>query len=83
MSNNLNGILKDFLEMRKGLHKNGPPPAANQPIKGKHVTKTKEAIKSDMLAPSLTKIIEDKPAKKEVLDYFQKEADRLTAEKMK
>jgi hypothetical protein len=80
---NQNSILKDFLEMRKGLHKNGPPAPANQPIKGKQLTKTKEGIKSDMLAPTLTKIIEDKPAKKEVLDYFQKEADRLTAEKMK
>lgn len=79
----VNGILKDFLEMRKGLHKNQPP-APTQPAKGgRHPTKTKEAIQSEILAPTLTKIIEDKPAKKDVCEYFQKECDRLTQEKMK
>jgi hypothetical protein len=78
----LNGILKDFIEMRKGLNKTPAPAPASANHKGKHLTKTKEAVQSDMLAPTLTKIIEDKPAKKDVLEYFQKEADRLTAQKM-
>ena len=82
MSTQLNGILKDFLEMRKGLHKAQAPAPANANHKGKHNTKTKEGVQSEMLAPTLTKIIEDKPARKEVLEYFQKECDRLTQQKM-
>ena len=68
--------------MRKGLNKASAPAPAKANPKGKHLTKTKEAIQSDILAPTLTKIVEDKPGRKEVMEYFQKEADRLTAQKM-
>ena len=77
----LNGLLKDFLEMRKSLHKEEtkPVPAVK---KGGKKGATAMAISEEMTEGSLAKIIEDKPSKKDVCQYFQKLADRLTAEKM-
>ncbi len=85
MKQSANGILKDFLEMRKGLHKDGPPAsvAADNKAKGKKGGKTSDALVGELTGITVAKIIEDKPGKKDVSEYFQREADRLTATKMK
>lgn len=44
---------------------------------------TGEAISQQMTEDTLAGIIESKPGKKKVEEYFQKECTRLTTEKMK
>lgn len=82
----VNGILKEFLDMRRNLHK------ANQTTEatlksaretGKRNTATKTPQTNEMVDTSLATIIEDKPKKAVVCEYFQKMADRLTKDKMK
>lgn len=76
--------------MRKSLHKTAPPAqitsavASNGSPKKTRASKgTADAKREDFQGMSVATIIEEKPPKKEVLEYFQKECDRLTAEKMK
>ena len=84
-----NSVLKDFLDMRRALHKTGAPPPVSSAIQtaekktGKKLGKTKEAASEELFGMSVAKIIEEKPNKKEICEYFQKECDKLTAEKMK
>lgn len=85
MAREVPGFLKDFLAMRKALPKVAPPPPpATAPAlaKPKKTRGTKDSLAGDLTEASVAKIIEDKPPKKEVMDYFQKECDRLTAEKI-
>ena len=74
-----NPFLKSFLEMRRSLHKEQQAPVA-QPKKKKG---TGEAISQQMTEDTLAGIIESKPGKKKLEEYFQKECTRLTTEKMK
>lgn len=71
--------------MRKNLHKSAPPTTVKENVKktGKNLGKTKEAILNEEFGITVAKIIEEKPSKKIVCEYFQKEADNLTKEKMK
>jgi hypothetical protein len=89
MGREIPGFLKDFLQMRKNLHKETPPQIVSA-VAGDGNAKKTRAPKStsdgritDMMEISVAKIIEDKPPKKEVMAYFQKECDRMTNEKMK
>ena len=85
MSGQHNEFLASFLKMRREHNKN--PTTAPEPTtaKGKMKARGKTAapLEDDMAQLSLAKIIEEKPAKKVVCDYFQQLADRLTNEKMK
>lgn len=72
-----NSVLKNFLEMRRSLHKEEKKPAGSRK-KG-----TSAALVANATEGTLAKIIEEKPSKKEVSEYFQKECSRLTADKMK
>lgn len=72
--------------MRRNLHK------ANQSTEatlksaretGKRNTATKTPQVNELVDTSLATIIEDKPKKAIVCEYFQKMADRLTKEKLK
>lgn len=90
MPREIPGFLKDFMEMRKNLHKTAPPAqivsavASNGTPKKTRASKgTADAQREDFQGISVTKIIEEKPPKKEVMEYFKKECDRLTADKMK
>ena len=81
-----NGILKDFLAMRRNLHKESQSTAATIAAAketGKRNTATKTPQQNEMVDVTLATIIEDKPKKSVVCEYFQKMADRLTQEKMK
>jgi hypothetical protein len=91
MPNNISGFLKDFMEMRKALHKSAPQPIvsglANPATGAKKQTRaskgTSDATLGDLHEMTVAKIIETKPSKKDVKAYFQKVCDKLTAEKMK
>jgi hypothetical protein len=81
-----NGILKEFLDMRRNIHKqHQTTAAATESAKqtGKRNTATKTPLIDELTEISLATIIEDKPKKAVVCEYFQKMADRLTREKMK
>ena len=75
--------------MRKSLHKEAPAQIVSavaskgNPKKTRASKGTADGSREDLYGVSVAKIIEEKPPKKEVLEYFQKECDRLTAEKMK
>ena len=80
-----NEFLRQFLEMRK-QHKAAPAQAPESTTtKGKMKARGKTAapIEGEMAGVTVAKIIEDKPNKKTVCEYFQQLADRLTSEKMK
>jgi hypothetical protein len=77
-------FLKDFLSMRQQLHKNqSVVPTVSAPIPAKKGKGTADQSIDDLMGLSVAKIIEEKPPKKEVMGYFQKQCDRLTKEKMK
>jgi len=87
--NNIPSFLKDFLDMRKSLHKSAPAPivsatpASTTGKKTRASKGTSDGTLGDLQEMSVAKIIEEKPPKKEVKAYFQKMCDKLTAEKMK
>lgn len=85
MPKEIGGFLKDFMTMRKNLHQQRPEIVnALGPIPAVKKTKgTSDAVVENLMEISLAKIIEDKPKKKDVKEYFQKVCDRLTTEKMK
>jgi hypothetical protein len=72
-----NSILQNFIQMRRSLHKEEKKPAASRK-KG-----TSAAMVTNATEDTLAKILEEKPGKKVLIEYFQKECSRLTAEKMK
>ena len=76
-----NDFLRQFVEMRKALAPNpmaaarvDPTPKSKRAKKGSSVQKVSEG--------GLQHIIENKPGRKEVEEYFQKACDDLTSEKM-
>lgn len=87
MPREISPFLKDFLAMRQNLHKQATqmaaPIVANAVPIGKKVKSTKEQTMDDMMGGSIARIIEEKPPKKEVMDYFQTQCDKMTKEKMK
>jgi hypothetical protein len=86
MVREVSGFLKDFMDMRKNLHKAAPPQIVSAVAPEKKVRASKgtaDGVREELQGITVAKIIEEKPPKKEVMAYFQKECDRLTAEKMK
>jgi hypothetical protein len=78
----INSVLKDFMEMRRSLHKNEPTKVEQRTAARK--AKTMPTGDNDTpLEITLARIIEDKPKKKELELFFQRECDKLTKEKMK
>ena len=77
--------------MRRNLHKMSPAPSATLPMttgapaapKSKKQMSTSQAANDAMMGISVAKIIEEKPPKKDVCQFFQNTCDRLTKEKMK
>ena len=83
MAREVPAFLKDFLAMRKSLPKIANPTPVQQAAAPKTKKKSTSQGTLDQLGEmSIAKIIEDKPPKKVVLEYIQKECDRLTAEKL-
>ena len=78
-----NSFLKEFLNMRKTIVPSSIPvaPAA----KKKDEKKKKRPIEPTQTTESagLAEIVENKPNKKVVIEYLQKRANELSAEKMK
>ena len=84
MSREIPPFLKDFLMMRQQLHKNqSTTPTVVTPSTAKKAKSTGAQKIDDMMEISVAKIIEEKPPKKEVMGYFQKQCDKMTKEKMK
>lgn len=86
MSRDIPPFLKDFLNMRRNLHKEAPPPQVVSAVgdpKKRTAKGTSDHRQDEMMGITVAKIIEEKPPKKEVMEYFQRECDRLTKDKMK
>jgi hypothetical protein len=86
MSRDIPPFLKDFMNMRRNLHKEAPPPqVVSVKADGKKRTAkgTSDHRADELTGITVAKIIEEKPPKEEVKQYFQKECDRMTKEKMK
>ena len=84
---NHNSFLKEFLEMRKGLSPSQPATANlasnSLPKKGGRTnSKPKMTSTQKVENGGIMHIIENKPPKKEVIEYLQKRANELTEEKM-
>jgi hypothetical protein len=84
---NHNSFLKEFLEMRKGLSPSQPATAnlaaAVLPQKGTRNKKKPSLTQTQKVQDGgLMHITENKPPKKEVIEYLQKRANELTVEKM-
>lgn len=79
---NKNDFLKQFIEMRKAIAPSGAVAARVDPTPtSKRAKKTSSVQK--ITEGGLQHIIENKPPRKEVEEYFQKACDELTADKMK
>jgi hypothetical protein len=76
-----NDFLRQFLEMRKAI---APSPMATARVEP--APKSKRAKKGSsvqkVMDGGIQHIIENKPGRKEVEEYFQKSCDELTSEKM-
>ena len=76
----MSSFLNDFISMRKGLAK----PLVQNTLKPKTPSQKKlMSPAQDVEESTLTRIIETKPPRKELLQYLQKRANELTVEKMK
>lgn len=77
-------FLRDFIAMRKNLHKAPEPnaPVGSLPRKGAKKGGTTEATQQELSEISVAKIVEEKPPAKELGKYFQSMCDRLTKQKM-
>ncbi len=71
--------------MRKSLKKSGPPVSVGEDNKAKNKKggKTSDAMTGEVTGLTLATIIENKPGKKDVSEYFQRMGDALTQHKMK
>lgn len=79
----VNSFLNEFIKMRKEA--NPIPNAANAAGAVKRRgTNTKDVAKvsRDVINGGLQRIIDEKPHKREVIDYLQERANGLTVEKM-
>ena len=77
-----NDFLKQFIEMRRSVAPN--PSAAAAAAKAEPAakkTKKGNAIR-EVMEGNIAYIIEEKPNKKHVMEYFQEMCDGLTAKKM-
>jgi len=79
------GFLKEFIEMRKNISKVLPQAsvASDNKAKNKKGGKTSDAMVGELTGLTLATIIEKKPGKKEVSEYFQRMGDALTEQKMR
>jgi hypothetical protein len=75
-----NDFLRQFVEMRKAIAPSGAAAARVEPPASKRAKKTSSAQK--VSEGGLQHIIENKPGRKEVEEYFQTRCDELTSEKM-
>jgi hypothetical protein len=78
-----NDFLRKFIEMRKTI---APTPAAAAELNKKEPMskKTKKgSLIREVLDGSISHIIEEKPPRKKVEEYFQTMCNELTAAKMK
>lgn len=83
---NINSVLKDFMDMRKNLHKDTTQPMTKKEERAKALKgKTNPSVLSTdtPIEITLARIIEAKPKRKEVETFLQAECDKLTKEKMK
>ena len=81
-ANVVNGFLKEFLDMRKSLHKTPAPAPQPGSTAAKDKKTAAKSLHHENIGMTMATIIEELPPKKDVCDYFQKECDRLTAQKM-
>jgi hypothetical protein len=79
----INSFLHDFIKMRKEAQPLANAAGATGAVK-KRGTNTKDVGKAspDRLNGGLQRIIDEKPHKREVIDYLQERANGLTVEKM-
>ena len=75
-----NAFLRQFIEMRKSIAPNPMATVAAAPPASKKAKKTSKA--QVYTEGGLQEIIETKPGKKHLEEYFQKMCNELTAEKM-
>lgn len=84
----VNGFLKDFIQMRKGLVPSGtagdvrlvdPGPSGK---KGKKAPPTRPTELKDDGKMTVAKIIEEKPKVREVIQYLQDRCNDFTMQKM-
>ena len=84
MSGRTNEFLKAFIEMRQSIVPSGP--AAQNPSASKALPASQKAkktrVRQQYSDEGIQGIIEHKPPKKDVMDYFQDLCNKLTAEKM-
>lgn len=81
--NRANEFLSQFIEMRKGIAATNPSAAAAVAAQMPASKKAKKTSKKQVFTDTgYESIIEHKPGRKEVMEYFQKRCDDLTAEKM-
>lgn len=78
-----NAFLSQFIEMRRGMAAQNPSAAAAVAAQMPASKKAKKTSKKQVFTDGgVQNIIEHKPGRKEVMEYFQKRCDELTAEKM-
>ena len=78
-----NEFLSQFIEMRKGIAATNPSAAAAVAAAAPASKKAKKTSKKQVFTDcGVENIIEHKPGRKEVMEYFQKRCDDLTTEKM-
>ena len=83
MATRENAFLAQFIEMRRGIAATNPSAAQAVAAQMPASKKAKKPSKKQSFTDAgVDNIIEHKPGKKEVMEYFQKRADELTAEKM-
>lgn len=76
-----NDFLRQFIEMRKAIAPN-PMAAARVDTTPASKRAKKPSSVQKITEGGLQHIIENKPGRKEVEEYFQKTCDELTAQKM-
>ena len=81
-----NDFLRQFVEMRQGIQAaaaQNPSAAAAAAAQMPASKKAKKTSKKQVFTDAgVANIIEHTPGRKEVMEYFQKRCDDLTAEKM-
>jgi membrane protease subunit (stomatin/prohibitin family) len=78
-----NEFLSQFIEMRKGIAATNPSAAAAVAAAAPASKKAKKTSKKQVFTDcGVENIIEHRPGRKEVEEYFQKRCDDLTTEVM-
>jgi hypothetical protein len=76
----VNGFLFDFVKMRKEMHSSKPPAATGH--SGKSRVRYEQDASDASLNNTLSRIIEKKPHKRDVIEYLQERANSHTSRKM-